>query len=131
MKLYKLPSQNFELLFGKPRLPGEQMEIKPVNDVLIIAQAPDCSSFVVLSKTNYEALEPFASYNGYDFTYCQQWGLTINEEVVVRTISDIRKNAYPPMANYLDAIVKNDNEALQVYLDACLAVKDKYTKLES
>jgi uncharacterized membrane protein YebE (DUF533 family) len=35
------------------------------------------------------------------------------------------------MANYLDAIVKNDNEALQVYLDACLAVKDKYTKLES
>ena len=85
---------------------------------------------MVLSKTNYEALEPFASYNGYDFTYCQQWGLTINEEVVVRTISDLRKNAYPPMANYLDAIVKNDNEALQTYLNACLAVKQKYTKLE-
>jgi hypothetical protein len=130
MKLYKLPSQNFELLFGKPRLPGEQMEIKPVNDVLIIAQSPDCSSFLVLSKTNYEALEQFTSYDGYDFTYCQEWGLTINEEVVVRTISDIRKNAYPPMANYLDAIVKNDTEALQVYLNACLAVKEKYTKLE-
>jgi hypothetical protein len=27
--------------------------------------------------------------------------------------------------------VKNDNEALQTYLDACLAVKEKYTKLES
>ena len=131
MKLYKLPSSNFELLFGKPRLPGEQTEVKPVPDVLIIAQAPDCSSFLVLSKTNYEALEPFTSYEGYDFTYCQEWGLTINEEVVVRTISDIRKNAYPPMANYLDAIVKNDNEALQTYLDACLAVKEKYTKLES
>ena len=130
MKLYKLPSSNFELLFGKPRLPGEQTEVKPVPDVLIIAQAPNCSSFLVLSKTNYEALEPFTSYEGYDFTYCQEWGLTINEEVVVRTISDIRKNAYPPMANYLDAIVKNDTEALQVYLNACIAVKEKYTKLE-
>ena len=130
MKLYKLPSSIFELLFGKPRLPGQQTEVKPVTDVLIIAQAPDCSSFLVLSKTNYEALEPFTSYDGYDFTYCQEWGLTINEEVVVRTISDIRKNAYPPMANYLDAIVKNDTEALQVYLNACIAVKEKYTKLE-
>ena len=130
MKLYKLPSSNFELLFGKPRLPGEQTEVKPVPDVLIIAQAPDCSSFLVLSKTNYEAFEPFTSYDGYDFTYCQEWGLAINEEVVVRTISDLRKNAYPPMANYLDAIVKNDTESLQVYLCACITVKEKYTKLE-
>ena len=124
MKLYKLPSQNFELLFGKPE------ERKQVDDVVIIAQTQDCSSFLVLSKTNYEALEQFTSYDGYDFTYCQEWGLTINEEVVVRTISDIRKNAYPPMTNYLDAIVKNDTEALQVYLNACIAVKEKYTKLE-
>ena len=124
MKLYTLPATNFESLFGSP------MERKQVNDVVIIAQTTDCSSFLVLSKTNYTALEPFTSYNGFDFTYCQQWGLTINEEVVVRTISDLRKNAYPPMANYLDAIVKNDNEALQTYLDACLAVKEKYTKLE-
>ena len=125
MKLYILPATNFESLFGSP------IERKQVNDVVIIAQTTDCSSFLVLSKTNYTALEPFASYDGFDFTYCQQWGLTINEEVVVRTISDLRKNAYPPMANYLDAIVKNDNEALQTYLDACLAVKEKYTKLES
>ena len=125
MKLYILPATNFESLFGSP------IERKQVNDVVIIAQTQDCSSFLVLSKTNYTALEPFTSYNGFDFTYCQQWGLTINEEVVVRTISDLRKNAYPPMANYLDAIVKNDNEALQTYLDACLAVKEKYTKLES
>ena len=125
MKLYILPATNFESLFGSP------IERKQVDDVVIVAQTQDCSSFLVLSKTNYTALEPFTSYNGFDFTYCQQWGLTINEEVVVRTISDLRKNAYPPMANYLDAIVKNDNEALQTYLDACLAVKEKYTKLES
>jgi hypothetical protein len=125
MKLYTLPATNFESLFGNP------IERKQVDDVVIVAQTTDCSSFLVLSKTNYTALEPFVSYNGFDFTYCQQWGLTINEEVVVRTISDLRKNAYPPMANYLDAIVKNDNEALQTYLAACLAVKEKYTKLES
>ena len=125
MKLYKLPATNFELLFSRPE------ERKQVTDVVIIAQAPDCSSFLVLSKTNYDALEPFTSYDGYDFTHCQEWGLTINEEVVVRTISDLRKNAYPPMANYLDAIVKNDTEALQTYLNACLAVKEKYTKLEN
>jgi hypothetical protein len=106
------------------------METKQVDDVVILAQTPDCSSFLVLSKTNYEALEPFTSYDGYDFTYCQQWGLTVNEEVVIRTISDLRKNAYPPMADYLDAIVKNDTAALQVYIDKCLAVKAKYTKLE-
>ncbi len=125
MKLYILPATNFESLFGSP------MERKQVDDVVIIAQTQDCSSFLVLSKTNYSAFEPFTGYDGYDFTYCQQWGLTINEEVVVRTISDLRKNAYPPMANYLDAIVKNDTDALQNYLNACLAVKDKYTKLES
>jgi hypothetical protein len=124
MKLYKLPANNCESLFGTP------METKQVADVVIIAQTPDCSSFLVLSKTNYEALEPFTSYDGYDFTYCQQWGLTVNEEVVIRTISDLRKNAYPPMADYLDAIVKNDTAALQVYIDKCLAVKAKYTKLE-
>jgi hypothetical protein len=124
MKLYKLPANNCESLFGTP------MERKQVDDVVIIAQTPDCSSFLVLSKTNYEALEPFTSYDGYDFTYCQQWGLTVNEEVVIRTISDLRKNAYPPMADYLDAIVKNDTAALQVYIDKCLAVKAKYTKLE-
>ena len=124
MKLYKLPANNCESLFGTP------METKQVDDVVIIAQTPDCSSFLVLSKTNYEALEPFTSYDGYDFTYCQQWGLTVNEEVVIRTISDLRKNAYPPMADYLDAIVKNDTTELQVYIDKCLAVKAKYTKLE-
>ena len=124
MKLYKLPANNCESLFGTP------MERKQVDDVVIIAQTPDCSSFLVLSKTNYEALEPFTSYDEYDFTYCQEWGLTINEEVVIRTISDLRKNAYPPMADYLDAIVKNDTAALQVYIDKCLAVKAKYTKLE-
>ena len=35
---------------------------------------------------------------------------------------------YPPMANYLDGIVKGDQAQVQAYIDACLAVKNKYPK---
>lgn len=39
-----------------------------------------------------------------------------------------RKAAYPPESDYLDAVVKSDTVAQQAYIDACLAVKDKYPK---
>jgi hypothetical protein len=35
---------------------------------------------------------------------------------------------YPPMADYLDGIVKGDTAQVQAYIDACLAVKAKYPK---
>ncbi len=41
-----------------------------------------------------------------------------------------RAREYPPFADYLDAVVKNDQEALQDYIDACNAVKSKYPKPE-
>lgn len=43
-----------------------------------------------------------------------------------------RKRAaeYPPMADYLDGIVKGDQAQVQAYIDACLAVKAKYPKPE-
>ena len=42
----------------------------------------------------------------------------------------LRATEYPPMADYLDGIVKNDQEQIQTYIDACLAVKAKYPKPE-
>ena len=42
--------------------------------------------------------------------------------------AELRASAYPPMADYLDAVVKNDTIAIQKYIDACLAVKAKYPK---
>ena len=39
-----------------------------------------------------------------------------------------RQAEYPPMADYLDAIVKGDTAQEQAYIDACLAVKAKYPK---
>lgn len=42
-----------------------------------------------------------------------------------------RAAEYPPMADYLDGIVKGDQAQVQAYIDACLAVKAKYPKPEA
>ena len=39
-----------------------------------------------------------------------------------------RAAEYPPMTDYLDAVVKGDTAQQQAYIDACLAVKAKYSK---
>jgi hypothetical protein len=41
-----------------------------------------------------------------------------------------RKRApeYPPITDYLDAIVKGDEEQVQAYIDKCLEIKAKYPK---
>jgi membrane protein involved in colicin uptake len=39
-----------------------------------------------------------------------------------------RAAEYPPVADYLDGIVKGDQAQVQAYVDACLAVKAKYPK---
>lgn len=39
-----------------------------------------------------------------------------------------RAAEYPPMADYLDAIVKGDTQQQEAYIAACLAVKAKYPK---
>ena len=39
-----------------------------------------------------------------------------------------RAAEYPPVTNYLDAVVKGDTAQQQAYIDACLAVKAKYPK---
>jgi len=44
------------------------------------------------------------------------------------TYQELRASAYPPAADYLDAIVKGDTAQAQAYIDECLAVKAKYPK---
>jgi hypothetical protein len=39
-----------------------------------------------------------------------------------------RAAEYPPITDYLDAVVKGDTAQQQAYIDACLAVKAKYPK---
>jgi len=40
-----------------------------------------------------------------------------------------RAAEYPPMADYLDGIVKNDQAQINKYIADCLAVKNKYPKV--
>jgi hypothetical protein len=42
----------------------------------------------------------------------------------------MRRSEYPPIEDYLDAVVKGDLVQQQAYIDACLAVKAKYPKPE-
>lgn len=46
----------------------------------------------------------------------------------LKNIQGFRKNEYPPMANFLDAWVKQDQQALESYRQQCLDVKTKYPK---
>jgi len=49
-------------------------------------------------------------------------------QVISPTYQQLRASAYPPAADYLDAIVKGDTAQAQAYIDECLAVKAKYPK---
>jgi hypothetical protein len=40
----------------------------------------------------------------------------------------LRATEYPPMADYLDGVVKGDEAQVAAYVAACLAVKAKYPK---
>ena len=40
----------------------------------------------------------------------------------------LREPLYPSQSEYLDAVVKGDNLAIQQYKDKCLAVKEKYPR---
>ena len=88
MKLYKLEASNWRTFFGTPE---ERIE----RDVITIAQTPSCDAFLYLSNETYGApLELLDSVPpGFDFTYCQEWGLTVDDDVVDRVIVDLRKKA--------------------------------------
>ena len=66
--------------------------------------------------------------------------VTLNEELISAEMERLqaeynsneykrkRKEEYPDFIEYLDGIVKNDNEQIQAYITACQAVKAKYPK---
>lgn len=61
----------------------------------------------------------------------QVWIMTdASYEEHLQRILDARAAEYPPMTDYLDGVVKGDQEQVQAYIDACLAVKSKYPKPE-
>jgi hypothetical protein len=55
---------------------------------------------------------------------------TEKQKIIFDSLPYNQKRAaeYPPMANYLDALVKGDQAQIDAYIAACLAVKAKYPK---
>jgi len=99
-------------------------------DLIMIGQkTPEASSYLVLSPSEHELLVKQTSIpEGYDFIFRQEWGLTITEDIIHRVIETLRAEAYPPIADYLDAKVKGSASQEKEYLAACAAVKVKYPK---
>jgi hypothetical protein len=123
MKLYKLEAGNFEAFFGTPEEPIKR-------DVITIAQTPSCDAFLYLSNETYDELELLDSVPaGFDFTYCQEWGLTIDDDVIDRVILDLRKKAYPSWRDQLDDIYHNGIEGWKA--DTITPIKEKYPKENS
>ena len=56
--------------------------------------------------------------------------IVIKAEFEAKRYQNLRMREYPPMSDYLDAVVKGDQEQIQAYIDACNAVKLKYPKPE-
>jgi len=122
MKLYKLEASNYETFFGGPKL-----EDRIERDVIPLAQTPTCDAFLYLSKDAQDGLELLDSVPlGFDFTYCQEWGLTIDDDVVDRVILDLRKKAYPSWEDQLDYIYHNGVDAWKTNI--ITPIKEKYPK---
>jgi len=119
MKLYKIEASNWEDFFGTEE---ERIE----RDVITIAQTPSNDAFLYLSNETYDELELLSSVPiGFDFTYCQEWGLTIDDDVVDRVIIDLRKKSYPTWQDQLDDIYHNGIDAWKATIKV---TKDKYPK---
>ena len=102
MKLYKITGAAFTSFYGT------------IDDRIdrsyctTIAQKPDCSAFLFVCKDAQDELDGLslldAVPSGFDFTYCQEWGLTLNAAVLARTILDIRRKAYGTLESQLDLL---------------------------
>ncbi len=122
MKLYKLESSNFWTFFG-----GPEPEDRIKRDVIRLAQTPSCDAFLYLSKDAQDGLELLDSApSGFDFTYCQEWGLTVDDDVIDRVIRDLRKKAYPSWGDQLDYIYHNGVDAWKTNI--ITPIKEKYPK---
>ena len=122
MKIYKLESSNFNTFFG-----GPESEDCIERGVIRLAQTPSNDAFLYLSKDAQDELELLDSVpEGFDFTYCQEWGLTVDDDVVDRVILDLRKKAYPSWEDQLDYIYHNGVDAWKTNI--ITPIKEKYPK---
>jgi len=123
MKLYKINAENYEDYYGTIDNPIDR------SYTTTIAQKPDCSAFLFLCKDEQDAqtgLELLTTVpSGFDFTYCQEWGLTINDDVVARVILDLRRKAYGTWESQLEKI---NDDGIDSWKTDIAAVKTSFPK---
>ena len=102
MRLYSIAATAYENYYGTQDDPIDR------SYTTTIAQKPDCSSFLFVCKDAQDDLDGLTALDevpsGYDFTYCQEWGLDVNDAVVDRTILDLRKKSYNSWESQLEEI---------------------------
>jgi hypothetical protein len=119
MKLYKLLQSNYETYFGTPENPI-------LRDVIIIGQKPNCDAFLLLAKDTQTELELLTEVpTGFDFTYCQEWGLKINNDIIDKVIIDLRKKGYGSWESQLEKIY---DDGIDSWKADITSVKTKYPK---
>lgn len=55
---------------------------------------------------------------------------TIKAEIAATEYQRLRAREYPPITDYLDAVVKGDQAQIDKYIQDCLTVKARYPKPE-
>ena len=123
MKLYKILATSYKNYYGTQGNPIDR------SYTTIIAQKPDCSAFLFLCKDEQDALTGLTLLStvpsGFDFTYCQEWGLTINDDVVARVVLDLRRKAYGTWESQLEKIHDNGMDSWRTDV---ATVKAKFPK---
>jgi hypothetical protein len=126
MKLYKIAAANYEDYYGTMNNRIDR------SYTTTIAQTPSCDAFLFLCKDAQDAQTGLTLLStipsGFDFTYCQEWGLTINDAVVDRVILDLRKKAYATIEDQLDMQYWDIVNSTNNWKTAIDTVKTNYPK---
>jgi len=124
MKIYRILATAYEDYYGAFD------DLIDRTYTITIAQTPSCDAFLFLCKDTQDALTGLTLLasvpSGFDFTYCQEWGLTIDDDVVDKVIIDLRKKSYPTWQDQLDDIYHNGIDAWKATIKV---TKDKYPKI--
>ena len=123
MRLYKIAAANYATYYGTQENPIDR------SYTTTIAQTPSCDNFLFVCKDEQDAQTGLtlldAVPSGFDFTYCQEWGLTINAAVLARTILDLRRKAYGTWESQLEKI---NDDGIDSWKTAVAAVKTSLPK---
>jgi hypothetical protein len=101
------------LSFYTPEVHGNSMPLDAV-------EIPDALYFEILHGHATMGKEIAADENGFP--------VLTEPKPLPLPLAMARRASYPPIEDYLDAVVKGDQAQIDAYVAACLAVKAKYPK---